>query len=107
MFDQIVEGTKWGLVNTTEDYAKGLSSYYEILVMAMGKSISFCLARNKHTKSSPFVSAIELEYMDKSVYNSTNFNKFALATVARNYFGNQGDSIRYEKLALLKFLGKN
>ena len=106
VFDQIVEGTKWGVVNTTEDYANGLSSYYEIMVMAMGKSLSFCLARNKHTKSSPFVSAIELEYMDNSLYNSTEFNKFALTTVARNYFGNQGDSIRYDKLALYKFLGK-
>ncbi|KAG2242342.1 hypothetical protein Bca52824_095818, partial [Brassica carinata] len=29
VFDQIVDGTLWGVVNTTADYADGLASYYE------------------------------------------------------------------------------
>lgn len=96
VFDQIVGGTKWSVVNTTQDYATGLSSYYEIVLVATKKTLSFCLARNAHTKSSPFISALELEYMDDSLYNSTDFNKFALATVARSSFGSSdGDSIRY------------
>ncbi|XP_060672011.1 probable LRR receptor-like serine/threonine-protein kinase At1g67720 isoform X1 [Ziziphus jujuba] len=95
VFDQIVEGTKWSVVNTTEDYANGLSSYYEIMVMATGKMLSFCLARNEDTKSSPFISALELEYMDDSLYNTTDFKKFALATVARSSFGSAGDSISF------------
>src|ERR1044072_241116 len=46
VFDQIVEGTRWSTVNTTEDYAKGLSSYYEVVVASSGKTLSVCLARN-------------------------------------------------------------
>lgn len=94
VFDQIVEGTKWGVVNTTEDYANGLGSYYEVVVMALGKTLSLCLARNQHTKSSPFISALEVEYMDDSLYNSTDFRKYALITVARTNFGHHADSIR-------------
>ncbi|KAH7517977.1 hypothetical protein FEM48_Zijuj09G0121700 [Ziziphus jujuba var. spinosa] len=95
VFDQIVEGTKWGVVNTTEDYANGLGSYYEVMVMALGKTLSLCLARNEDTKSSPFISALELEYMDDSLYNSTDFSKYALVTVARSTFGDDGDSITF------------
>ncbi|KAJ4886098.1 Leucine-rich repeat (LRR) family protein [Raphanus sativus] len=40
-FDQIVDGTLWGVVNTTADYADGLASYYEGCFLAQGKSISF------------------------------------------------------------------
>ncbi|RVW49848.1 putative LRR receptor-like serine/threonine-protein kinase [Vitis vinifera] len=86
VFEQIIDGTKWGIVNTTEDYAKGLTSYYEIVVAAMGKTLSVCLARNGKTVSSPFITALELENMEASVYNSTDFTKYALNVVARHSF---------------------
>ncbi|XP_041015603.1 probable LRR receptor-like serine/threonine-protein kinase At1g67720 [Juglans microcarpa x Juglans regia] len=96
VFDQIVDGTKWSTVNTTEDYANGLSSYYEVVVMAMGKTLSVCLARNQKTVSSPFISALELEYLEDSMYNTTDFSKYALITVARSTFGSdQDDMISY------------
>lgn len=94
VFDQIIQGTKWSTVNTSEDYAKGLSSYYEIIVAALGKTLSVCLARNEHTVSSPFISAIELEYLEDSMYNSTDFTKYALSTVARHSFGRDQEIIR-------------
>ncbi|KAM2928408.1 hypothetical protein COP2_035658 [Malus domestica] len=98
VFDQIVEGTKWSVVNTTEDYANGLSSYYEIVVHAKSKTFSVCLARNNMTgsDSSPFISALELEYLDDSVYNTTDFSKYALSTVVRSSFGtSEGDIIGF------------
>ncbi|KAM5549283.1 putative LRR receptor-like serine/threonine-protein kinase [Rosa sericea] len=99
VFDQIVDGTKWSVVNTTEDFANGLSSYYEIVMAAKGKELSVCLARNNMTgtDSSPFISALELEYLDDSVYNSTDFNKYGLSTVARGNFGTptNGDVIGF------------
>lgn len=93
VFDQIIGGTKWSVVNTTEDYANGLSSYYEIILAAPSKSLSVCLARNNQTSSNPFITAIEVISLDESMYNSTDFGKYALVTVARNAFGAQ-DSIR-------------
>lgn len=94
VFDQIVEGTKWRTVNTTQDFAKGLSSYFEVVVMSMGKNLSVCLARNDMTgSSSPFISALEVDILDASVYNPTDFTKYALVTVARHNFGG-GDIIR-------------
>ncbi|KAL5541094.1 hypothetical protein UlMin_043380 [Ulmus minor] len=95
VFDQIVDGTKWGVVNTTDDYANGLSSYYEIVVVAMGKLLSVCLARNQITTSSPFISALELENLDDSLYNATDFSKFALSTVVRSSFGSDGEPIGF------------
>ncbi|KAF3435398.1 hypothetical protein FNV43_RR22487 [Rhamnella rubrinervis] len=95
VFDQIVEGTKWGVVYTTDDYVDGLSSYYEIVVMAKGKTLSVCLARNEDTKSDPFISALELEYMDDSLYNTTDFTKHSLITVARSNFGSDDDTISF------------
>lgn len=94
VFDQIIDGTRWSIVNTTEDYANGLSSYYEIIVTAHRKSLSVCLARNEHTVSCPFISALEVIYLEKSLYNSTDFDKYALSTVARASFGSNGDIIR-------------
>ncbi|GMJ05601.1 malectin-like domain (MLD)- and leucine-rich repeat (LRR)-containing protein 4 [Hibiscus trionum] len=96
VFDQIVGGTKWSTVNTTEDYANGLSSYYEIIVGAHLKTLSVCLARNGHTakNSSPFISAIELLTLEDSMYNATDFNRLALVTVARSSFGSE-DSISF------------
>lgn len=95
VFDQIIDGTKWSTVNTTEDYAKGLSSYYEVVMRAHGKTLSVCLARNQQTASSPFISALELEHLEDSLYNSTDFDKFVLGTIARNSFGNNGDMISF------------
>ncbi|XP_024028932.1 probable LRR receptor-like serine/threonine-protein kinase At1g67720 [Morus notabilis] len=95
VFDQIVDGTKWGVVDTSQDYANGLSSYYEIVVVAAEKSLSVCLARNENTKSSPFISALEVEYLEYSLYNSTDFSKFALSTVARSTFGSDNEYIGF------------
>ncbi|KAL1811980.1 hypothetical protein ACET3Z_022045 [Daucus carota] len=95
VFDQIIDGTLWGIVNTTEDYANRLSSYYEIVVMAQSRSISVCLARNGHTVSSPFISALEVLVLDNSLYNATDFNKYALSTIARTSFGYGPDMISY------------
>lgn len=95
VFDQIIDGTKWSVVNTTLDFGRGLSSYYEVVVVAMEKSLSVCLARNAHTGHSyPFISALEVEHLDGSVYNPTDFKKYALVTVARHTFGADGDIIR-------------
>ncbi|XP_008782339.3 probable LRR receptor-like serine/threonine-protein kinase At1g67720 [Phoenix dactylifera] len=90
VFDQIIEGTKWSTVNTSAHYANGLTSYYEIIVVAQGKTLSVCLARNNHTVSSPFISAVELVNLEDSMYNSTSFSKYALSTVARHCFGSYG-----------------
>ncbi|XP_030945063.1 putative leucine-rich repeat receptor-like serine/threonine-protein kinase At2g14440 isoform X1 [Quercus lobata] len=95
VFDQIVDGTKWSIVNTTEDHANGLSSFYELVVVAMGKMLSVCLARNEKTISSPFISALELEFLEDSLYNTTDFGKYALSTVARSSFGSEEDMIGY------------
>ncbi|XVE66841.1 hypothetical protein DITRI_Ditri08aG0112100 [Diplodiscus trichospermus] len=97
VFDQIIGGTKWSVVNTTEDYANGLTSYYEVILVAPAKTLSVCLARNNHTDSStsPFISAIEVLSLDDSLYNSTDFAKYALVTVARSTFGNQEDIISF------------
>ncbi|XP_058735410.1 probable LRR receptor-like serine/threonine-protein kinase At5g59680 [Vicia villosa] len=91
VFDQIVEGTRWSIVNTTADYAKGLSSYYEVVIEAShGKRLSVCLARNQHTgSSSPFISALEVKNLDSSLYNPTDFHKYALVTVSRHAFGSE------------------
>lgn len=94
IFDQIVDGTLWTLVNTTDDYASNMSSYYEGVFQAVGKTISVCLGVNEHTKSDPFISAIEMVMIADSVYNSTDFGKFGLSLVARHNFGYQGPIIR-------------
>lgn len=101
VFDQIIDGTLWGIVNTTEDYANGLSSYYEIVVMAQSQSLSVCVARNGHTVSNPFISALEVLFLDNSLYNATDFNKYALSTIARTTFGSGGDIIRYVNMIMV------
>ncbi|GAB2266580.1 hypothetical protein Dimus_001576 [Dionaea muscipula] len=95
VFDQIVDGTFWGVVNTTEDYARNLSSYYEGVFRAVGKNLSVCLGVNTYTTSDPFISALEVIMLNDSVYNSTDFDRFALGLVARNSFGSNGSIIRY------------
>jgi len=59
VFDQIIGGTKWSTVNTTDNYAKGLSAYFEIIMAVPGKTMSVCLARNGQNTSSPFISSLE------------------------------------------------
>ncbi|KAJ9561028.1 hypothetical protein OSB04_006188, partial [Centaurea solstitialis] len=96
IFDQIIDGTNWSIVNTTEDYKNGLSSYYEIIVVANDKTISVCFASNEHTKApeSPFISSLELMNLEPSLYNSTDFGKYGLVTVARSNFAD-GDFLRF------------
>lgn len=95
VFDQIVDGTLWSVVNTTVEYAKGNSSYYEGVFLAVGKFMSFCIGSNSYTDSDPFVSALEFFILGDSLYNTTDFNNFAIGLVARNSFGYSGPSIRY------------
>lgn len=95
VFDQIIDGTKWCAVDTTENYASGLSAYYEIVMAARGRTVSFCLARNEQTEGSPFISALEVVNLEDSMYNGTDFGKYALSTVARHRFGKDGDILRY------------
>ncbi|CAK9143932.1 unnamed protein product [Ilex paraguariensis] len=95
VFDQIIDGTIWSTVNTTADFAEGLSSYFEIIVTAHAKTLSVCLARNEHTVSSPFISALELQFLDGSLYNATDFGNYALSTVARHRFGTGGDILSF------------
>ncbi|KAI3809843.1 hypothetical protein L1987_19444 [Smallanthus sonchifolius] len=93
IFDQIIDGTTWSTVNTTEDYKNGLTSYYEIIITANDKTLSVCLACNQHTKSpsSPFISSLEVIDLDSSLYNSTDFGKYGLITVTRTNFGSGDD----------------
>ena len=95
VFDQIVDGTFWSVVNTTEDYFRGNSSYYEGVFVARGKSISVCVAANTYTDSDPFISALELVLLSDSLYNSTDFGAYALSLVARHSFGYEGSIIRW------------
>nr|XP_043626633.1 probable LRR receptor-like serine/threonine-protein kinase At1g67720 [Erigeron canadensis] len=95
VFDQIVDGTLWSVVNTTEDYVKGDASYYEGVFLAAGKSMSFCLASNTYTESEPFISALEFVMLADSLYNSTDFGNSSLRLVARHSFGYNGSLIRY------------
>lgn len=93
VFDLIIEGTKWSTVNTTQDYLKGLASFYEIIVMSRDEKLSVCLAWNKDTVSSPFISALQVQSVGDLLYNGTEFNKYALMTVARHSFTSQGETI--------------
>ncbi|KAL1211794.1 putative leucine-rich repeat receptor-like serine/threonine-protein kinase [Cardamine amara subsp. amara] len=95
VFDQIVDGTLWGIVNTTADYTDGLASYYEGVFMAQGKSLSVCIASNSYTTSDPFISALELVRLDATLYNSTDFTTVGLSLVARHAFGYSGPIIRF------------
>lgn len=94
VFDQIVDGTFWSPVNTTEDYWKGMSSYYEGIFKAVGKTMSVCLAANSLTDSDPFISALELVLVSDSLYNSTDFNIYGLTLITRSSFGNNGSIIK-------------
>ncbi|XP_010942424.1 leucine-rich repeat receptor-like serine/threonine-protein kinase At2g14510 [Elaeis guineensis] len=95
VFDQIVDGTFWTMVNTTADYAAGMSSYYEGVFLAIGKTMSVCVAGNTYTESDPFISALEVILLDDSVYNSTDFKKNAMGLIARSDFGSADMIVRY------------
>lgn len=93
MFDLIVDGTFWTVVNTTGDYANRLSSYYEGVFRARGKRLSVCLGVNVYTESDPFISALEVILLENSVYNATDFSKNAMGLIARSNFGSTGPTI--------------
>ncbi|KAG2721741.1 hypothetical protein I3760_02G095700 [Carya illinoinensis] len=95
VFDQIVDGTFWSVVNTTEDYANGMSSYFEGVFVAHGKTMSLCIAPNTYTDSDPFITALEFLIVGDSLYNSTDFGKYGLRLVGRHAFGLSGPIIRY------------
>jgi hypothetical protein len=97
VFDQIVDGTLWSAVNTTETSRRGMSTYFEMVAQAQGKSMSVCLARRPDTKSSPFISTLELVNLEDSMYNTTDFGKYVLTTVARSALGVKGDIVRYAR----------
>ncbi|XP_027121270.1 probable LRR receptor-like serine/threonine-protein kinase At1g67720 [Coffea eugenioides] len=95
VFDQVVDGTIWSIVNTTEDYGQKKASIYEGIFVAAGKAISVCLAANNYTDSDPFISALEVVVLANSLYNSTDFGTYGLKLVARHSFGYNGPLIRY------------
>ncbi|XP_039135560.1 putative leucine-rich repeat receptor-like serine/threonine-protein kinase At2g14440 [Dioscorea cayenensis subsp. rotundata] len=95
VFDLIVDGTFWTVVNTTGDYANRLSSYYEGVFRARGKRLSVCLGVNVYTESDPFISALEVILLENSVYNATDFSKNAMGLIARSNFGSTGPTIGY------------
>ncbi|XP_019428134.1 PREDICTED: putative leucine-rich repeat receptor-like serine/threonine-protein kinase At2g14440 [Lupinus angustifolius] len=95
VFDQIIDGTIWSVVNTTIDYANGNSTFYEAVFLAQSKFMTFCIASNIYTLSDPFLSALEFIILGDSLYNTTDFTRFGLTLVARNTFGYSGPSIRY------------
>ncbi|KAL5785490.1 hypothetical protein ACOSQ2_007882 [Xanthoceras sorbifolium] len=96
VFDQMVDGTFWSVVNTTDDYALGWSSYYEGVFLAQGKTMSVCIGSNTYTESDPFISALEFVLLGDSLYNSTDFGKHGLSLIARHSFGYNGtDNLRY------------
>ncbi|CAI9104339.1 OLC1v1002987C2 [Oldenlandia corymbosa var. corymbosa] len=95
VFDLITDGTKWSTVNTTEDFSKGMASFYEAVFMASDERLSVCLAYNDNTASSPFISALQVQPLDNSVYNTIDFSKYALVTVARHNFAPDGDVISF------------
>lgn len=95
VFDQIVDGTLWTVVNTTADYVNGNSTFYEGVFLAKGKFMTFCIGSNNRTESDPFISSLEFLILGDSLYNTTDFNNFSMTLVARNSFGYSGLPIRY------------
>ncbi|XP_073026722.1 probable LRR receptor-like serine/threonine-protein kinase At5g59680 [Primulina eburnea] len=95
VFDQIVDGTFWNVVNTTDAYINGNLSYYEGVFLPTGKNLSVCLASNTYTDSDPFISALEVVLLMDQLYNSTDFKAYSLSLVARHKFGYDGPYIEY------------
>lgn len=105
VFDQIVDGTLWSAVNTTDNYRRGMSTYFEMVAQGQGRIMSVCLARRNDTASSPFISALEVIDLADSMYNTTDFGRFAMTTVARSRFGSKGDIVRYAGSFVVPFSG--
>lgn len=103
VFDQIVDGTLWSVVNTTVDYANGNYTNYEGVFSAQGKTMSFCIGSNSYTDSDPFISALELVILADSLYNTTDFSNFGLSLVARHSFGYSGPPIRSVKYVIFPY----
>ncbi|CAD6202380.1 unnamed protein product [Miscanthus lutarioriparius] len=95
VFDQIVDGTLWSAVNTTDNYRRGMSTYFEMVAQGQGRTMSVCLARHPDTKSSPFISSLEVIDLADYMYNTTDFGRFAMSTVARSRFGSKGEIVSY------------
>ncbi|PKU80532.1 probable LRR receptor-like serine/threonine-protein kinase At1g51810 [Dendrobium catenatum] len=95
VFDQIVDGTFWTVVNTTADYAAGAASSYEGVFLARGAKMKVCVARNDYTDSDPFINSLEMIVLEDSVYNSTDFTQNALGLIVRSRFGYDGPIVRY------------
>ena len=94
VFDLLVDGTLWTVVNTTADYARNLSSYYEGIYKARRRRIRLCLGGNSYTDSDPFISSIEMIILKDSLYNSTDFGRYAMGLVSRSSFGHRGQLFR-------------
>ncbi|KAL2539034.1 Leucine-rich repeat (LRR) family protein [Abeliophyllum distichum] len=88
-----LQRTLWAVVNTTEDYMDGNSTYYEGIFKPTGKILNG-LAANTYTDSDLFISALEVVLLWDQLYNSTDFNTYALSLVARHSFGFRGSKIR-------------
>lgn len=71
-----------------------MSSYYEGIFLAQGKTMSLCIGVNSYTDSDPFISALEFVVLGGSLYNSTDFKRYGLSLVARHSFGYNGSIIR-------------
>lgn len=93
VFDQIVDGTWWSVVNTSADYVRGDLTRYEGVFMPTGNNLSVCLSANMYTDSDPFISALEVVPLLDQLYNSTDFRYHALSLVARHSFGHNGPMI--------------
>uniref|UniRef100_N1QXI0 Putative LRR receptor-like serine/threonine-protein kinase n=1 Tax=Aegilops tauschii TaxID=37682 RepID=N1QXI0_AEGTA len=91
---------------TARNARRGMSTYFEMVAQAQGKSMSVCLARRPDTRSSPFISALELVDLEDSMYNTTDFDKYVLSTVTRSALGAQGEIIRALKGAITTSRGK-
>ncbi|CAA6669035.1 unnamed protein product [Spirodela intermedia] len=64
-------------------------------LQGQGSRIRLCLGGNNYTDSDPFISALEMIILEGSVYNSTDFDQYALGLVARSSFGHSGPLFRY------------
>ncbi|KAG1330721.1 Leucine-rich repeat receptor-like serine/threonine-protein kinase [Cocos nucifera] len=53
VFDQIIGGMRWSTVNTSANYANGLTSYYEIIVYALSTIARHCFGSSDQIMSYP------------------------------------------------------
>ncbi|KAG0485305.1 hypothetical protein HPP92_009384 [Vanilla planifolia] len=72
LFDQIIDGTRWSTVDTSQNYAAGLTSYYEIIIAARGKTLSVCAWQEMQTLQ--LVQA--LSYLPLKCYPDDPFNRY-------------------------------